>query len=151
MIGVVVAAAVLLGLAQTGPGRSALTSAGLVPAPDPFLELYFADPGQHTAKITAPVGQVPVSFVVRSHATAVQRQGWTISVSDGQTTTAAATGSVTLGPGAQEAFAERVEVPCDAVATASRSSVTVSLDGTAQQIVFWLECQPAPTAKPAAR
>lgn len=135
----VLCVAVALSLLQTGWGRTLWAAAGLAPQPSRYLELFFTYPGGHPTQIGATGGLVQVAFVIRSHDLAVNDQGWTISVSDGRTSTRAATGQVSLQPGEQAEVTRGVVVPCTPGGQ-SRSSVSVNLDGTSQQILFWLTC-----------
>lgn len=139
-----VAAATLVSLAflQSGLGHRLLTVTGLAPKPNRYLELYFAYPGGHPTDITPESGLVQVAFVIRSHDLDVTDQGWTVSVSDGATVRPVAHGVASLRPGQQSAITRSVVVPCASSKTSTRTSVSVSLDGTEQQILFWLNCNP---------
>jgi hypothetical protein len=133
-----VGAALLLGLAQTAPGRDALGSLGLRSDARGYTELAFADPLRLPKELTPLRSGFPVSvpFIVRNQEGHDERYRWTVS---GQGTPGhpvlLGTGVVAVRVGRRAYVNPRVPVPCQ------KRRVTVALERPRLSIAFWVRCR----------
>lgn len=132
---------VTVSILQTSPGRSILTSLGLTPLREAFLELYFSNPGANPSEIETPGGPVTVAFVVSSKGGTASGQRWQIEVDNGAGPQVRAEGSVDLADGESQEITRSVNLECARASEAtSRVSVRVALTGQPQEILFWVTC-----------
>jgi hypothetical protein len=138
MLGAVVLVAA--GLAQTRPGRDAMSSLGLSPTADRYTALSFTTPdalGQQTG-----ADQISASFAIVNHEGAERDYQWSVSVGEGGGRVVTE-GATHVADGGTAIVRPAVPNPCptaDAAAAPTHERVTVSLSDPSQSIGFWLNC-----------
>lgn len=143
IVGLLVIVGALLSMGLQGPaGTDLLMHAGLVPAPRPFLELYFSDPSAHP-RFVAPGHTVPVSFALSSHEGDFTDLSWKIETIRGSASRLVASGKETVADGDTRTVAMDAPIPCNSAAKVqSRVQVRVSVVKPKQEILFWVICRP---------
>lgn len=131
------------GVAQSGPGRRALGSLGLVASAEPYTELYFASPSALGATQAARAGsgeRQTVSFVIHNREQSAVRYEWTIGSSLGAGDTH---GAVIVPRGGSSRVTGQLDLACssrDSGAVAAPVQVRVSLAHPSESIDYWTRC-----------
>jgi hypothetical protein len=129
------------GLAQTRPGRDAMSSLGLSSAADRYTALSFTTPdglGQQTG-----ADQISASFAIANHEGADRNYRWTVTVGEGDRGRPVIEGATQVADGSTGIVRPAVPNPCptaDAAVAPTRERITVSLSDPSQSIGFWLTC-----------
>lgn len=137
---VLLAAFVLLvvGFAQTGPGRSLLKGAGLY-RPGSFTELAFAAPAGLPSQLTSKQTPIKVSFNIHNVSDSPQTYRWSIILVRSRESHLKASG--TIWADAQENVTVKKTVAIECVGR--RLQVVVRLAAPAESIDFWTTCAPS--------
>jgi hypothetical protein len=129
-----IAALAALGLAQTGPGHSAVGGLGFSSQADRFTELAFAAPARLPSRVPAGTSRVALGFDLHNAERRATSYRWSI-VQDGGTVLAS--GRLQLASGARAGIDRTVSVRC---VPGRRIRVAVRLASPAQSIGFWTRC-----------
>jgi len=123
---------VLLGAAQTAPGRSALRHAGLLGRAEPYTELAFARPSELPQRLRTGRNRLSVPFTLHNAEGGPRAYAWTIR--SGRTVLAR--GSLRTAAGERAYVRGRFVAPCHD----RRTRVEVRLARPAESIGFWAQC-----------
>jgi hypothetical protein len=133
-----IAALAALGLAQTGPGRSAVGGLGLSSGPDRFTELAFTAPRQLPSQVPTGTSRVALRFALHNAERRTTSYRWSIVQNGG---TVLASGPLRLDSGARARIDSKVHVRC---VPGRRIRISVRLAKPAQSIGFWTRCGRGP-------
>ncbi|HEY3021987.1 MAG TPA: hypothetical protein VGJ32_17440 [Solirubrobacteraceae bacterium] len=128
---------VLLGAAQTPPGRSALRHAGLTERAEPYTELAFARPSELPERLPSGRTRLTVPFTLHNAEGAPRDYAWSIEALDGERRTVLARGQVRTAAGQRASVERRLAAPC----RGERTRVEVRLARPAESIGFWAQCR----------
>ena len=136
LFGLVAAGAVLVGLAQTPPGRSLLRLTGLSRPPTSYSTLYFTDPGGLPARVPAGHVRLGVSFAVHNATQSSNTYRWTLQLVQGRNARSAAEGTATIPQGGTMTVSRQVAGLC----RTGTLEVVVRLATPAESIHFRAAC-----------
>jgi glycosyltransferase involved in cell wall biosynthesis len=140
---VVIAVLLLIAVAQSAPGRSALRAMGLTAHAARYTELAFARPSGPGASGPSTSGNLVLPFVLHNVEDAPRSYDWTIDASARGQATTVAHGQVHLTAGQRVGISPRV-----ACVYSGHVRIEVRLANPAQSIGFWTAC---PTSRLPAR
>jgi hypothetical protein len=127
--------ALLVLIAQTGLGHSALRAAGISGSDESFVELYFPDP--RTLPSTVPAsGQLGIRFAMGNVGSEARPFVWKISEDTGKAQLRLASGRSVVAGNGKAVVAELVRVHCPG----TRAHVVISLERSTAKITMWLAC-----------
>lgn len=136
LFGLIAAAVLLIGLAQTPPGHSLLRLTGLARPQTSYSALSFTEAGGLPAKVASGHVGLNVSFAVHNATASSNTYRWTVEVVHGKTTRSAAEGTVTIPQGGTTTQTRRVSVLC----RTGTLEVVVRLAAPAESIHFRAAC-----------
>jgi hypothetical protein len=136
-VALLVGAALVLGLAQTGPGGDALGSLGLRSPSEGYTELAFEASGSLPEHVTAPTATPDMPFIVGNREGGDRTYRWIIQRRDRSGLRQVATGTTPrLASGSSLIVTPRVRFAC----AETRVRVIVRLAEPAQSIAYWTRC-----------
>jgi hypothetical protein len=136
-VALLVSAALLVGLAQTGAGADALGSLGLRSQAEGFTELGFKASGSLPRHVGGPGDDTSMPFIVGNHEGAKRSYAWIVEQRTGHGTRELAHGTTPeLGDARSTMITPAVTVDC----VEPRVRVIVRLVEPAQSIAFWTRC-----------
>jgi hypothetical protein len=139
-VALLVGAALVLGLAQTGPGGDALGSLGLRSPSEGYTELAFKASGSLPEHVTAPTATPDMPFIVGNREGGDRTYRWIIQRRDRSGLRQVATGTTPrLASGSSLIVTPRVRFACGE----GRVRVIVRLAEPAQSIAYWTRCRKA--------
>jgi hypothetical protein len=129
----------LVGFAQTPPGRSLLTRAGLAGHAERYTALAFAAPARLPTVVSG--SHLPLRFNLQNEEGATRSYQWTIVATAQGPPRVLAQGGAMVAKGRQLSVDRTVRVPCRG---ANRVRVSVQLAKPAEAIGLWVDCKAAP-------
>jgi hypothetical protein len=138
-LALLVGAALLVGLAQTGTGADALGSLGLHSQAEGFTELGFQASGSLPDHVGGPGDGTSMPFIIGNHEGEQRSYAWIVEQRTGDGTRELAHGTTPqLGDARSTLVTPAVTVDCGA--PGDRVRVIVRLADPAQSIAFWTRC-----------
>lgn len=135
--------AVIVSLAQTGPGYALLKDAGLYKEPASYTELAFSAPANLPARLTSKETSVRLAFRIRNVSGSSRGYRWSVVLVHAGRSKVAASGAVAVPAQGQISVAKTLPLTC----TGGRLQVIVRLADPRESVDFWATCGPAARSK----
>lgn len=132
----IVGAAVLLSVFQTGVGHALLRKAGLAQGAAGYTSLSFLHPRSLPDKLESRQATVGVPFVIRNATSSAYDYRWSVALLRRGRSRRVHAGTVRLSAGQAAVISRSVGITC----TRDRVQIVVSLERPAESIDAWLAC-----------